>query len=344
MSRGYRPRTSARPSFRRVEPAPGPPAPGRRLPRAVRPLPEGPFRVPISTIDWLVSRESPAARVVALRDLLGRPAKDIELRKAKQALARDPFVRDVLALLRSRLAPGPRTVPLEHKYDGGAWLALFLGEMGGDTTLPALRHAGDVLFARWEKALVAVERHGELPRDVPDFVTACRALALLGHGGDPRLLHVADALARRAVEGRGETAKELLFFAALPEAKRPETVRPAIAFLVARAEDAELPGPAAVSPPRTFLAAGFPTGETTDYLELLYALAGVDARRRPGLEKALAFLASRADHRARWRLERALPEKLPVALEREGELSRWVTIRALVVLQHFVGLSIEGVK
>ena len=28
--------------------------------------------------------------------------------------------------------------------------------------------------------------------------------------------------------------------------------------------------------------------------------------------------------------------------EREGELSRWVTLRALVVLQHFLGLSIEG--
>ena len=67
--------------------------------RAVQPLPEGPFAVPLSTIDWLVSRESPAARYVALRDLLGRPAKDPDLRKAKQGLAREPFVREALALL-----------------------------------------------------------------------------------------------------------------------------------------------------------------------------------------------------------------------------------------------------
>ncbi|HEX7615726.1 MAG TPA: hypothetical protein VF554_10660, partial [Thermoanaerobaculia bacterium] len=46
---------------------------------AVKPLPDGPFPVPLSTIDWLVSRESPAARFVALRDLLGRPAKDPDL-------------------------------------------------------------------------------------------------------------------------------------------------------------------------------------------------------------------------------------------------------------------------
>lgn len=343
MPRGYRPRTSAHPSFRRIEPAPGAPVPGRRRPRAARPLPEGPFRVPISTLDWLVSRESPAARVVALRDLLGRPPKDIELRKAKQTLARDAFVRDVLALLRSRLAPGPRAVPLERRYDGGAWLVLFLAEMGGDTSLPALRHSVDVLFARWEKAFVEVERHGELPRDVPDFVAACRALALLGQATDPRILSAADALARRAVSGGGETAKELLFFAALPSAKRSETVRRATALLVARAGDAERPGPGGPLP-RTFFAAGFPTGATTDYLEHLWALAAVGAGRGPGLEKPLAVLASRADHRARWKLERSLPEKLPVALEREGDLSRWVTIRALVVLQHFVGLSIEGVK
>src|SRR5258708_2424626 len=73
--------------------------------RAVRPLPEGPFAVPLSTIDWLVSRESPAARYVALRDLLGRPPKDPDLKRAKQGFGREPFVRESLALLRAKLAP-----------------------------------------------------------------------------------------------------------------------------------------------------------------------------------------------------------------------------------------------
>jgi len=47
-----------------------PSGPLRASRRAPRPLPPGPLHVPISTIDWLVSRESPAARYVALRDLL----------------------------------------------------------------------------------------------------------------------------------------------------------------------------------------------------------------------------------------------------------------------------------
>ena len=64
------------------------------------------FQVPISTIDWLVSRESPAARFVALRDLLGRPAKDPDVKRARQAVPRDPWTRDALAALRQRTFPG----------------------------------------------------------------------------------------------------------------------------------------------------------------------------------------------------------------------------------------------
>ncbi len=122
--------------------------------RAARPLPEGPFAVPLSTIDWLVSRESPAARYVALRDLLGRPPKDPDLKRAKQGFSREPFVREALALLATRLAPGAGATALERRYDGGVWLALFLTEVGADGALLHLHHAGDVLLARWEKTLV----------------------------------------------------------------------------------------------------------------------------------------------------------------------------------------------
>src|ERR1039457_4419836 len=124
--------------------------------RAARPLPEGPFAVPLSTIDWLVPRQSPGARYGALRDLLGRPPKSPHLRRAKQGFQREPFVREALALLRARLAPGAGAAALERRYDGGVWLALFLTEVGADGALLHLHHAGDVLLARWEKTLVAI--------------------------------------------------------------------------------------------------------------------------------------------------------------------------------------------
>jgi len=314
---------------------------------AVKPLAGGPFPVPLSTIDWLVSRESPAARFVALRDLLGRPAKDPDLKKAKQGFSRDPFVRDMLGLLRARLAPGEGAgvAGLERRYDGGVWLALFLTEIGGDGALPVLHHAGDVLLARWEKVLVGIDRreHEETNLDAPLFRAALRILARVGWERDARVLQGADVLAARALAGRGRTEKDLLLFASLPEDARSERVTRAISFLSTRLLEAELPAALAAGAPENLVMPGFPCGDETDLVEMLLALASVlppESRSEPVLVRSLARLAARADHRARWKLERPHPERLPVVLERTGELSRWVTLRALFVFQHFLGLEV----
>ncbi len=301
--------------------------------------------MPLSTIDWLVSRESPAARYVALRDLLGRPAKDPDLRKAKQGLTREPFVREALALLRTRLVPGAGAAALERRYDGGVWLALFLTETGGDGALPQLHHAGDVLLARWEKTLVAIDRHEDADLDAPLFRAALRVLARVGWARDARVLGGADVLAAHALAGHGRTEKDLLLFAALPEGVRSERVERAISFLAARLVEAELPAALAEGAPEELLMPGFPCGDETDLVEMLVALAPVlppESAREPVLARALAHLAARADHRARWKLERPGPNRLPVPLERTGELSRWVTLRALSVLQHFHGLEVPA--
>ncbi len=312
--------------------------------RAPRPPAEGPFPVPLATIDWLVSRENPAVRAVALRDLLARPAKDPDVRRARQALSRDPVLRDLLALARARLVPAPQ-VPLERRYDGGMWLALFLTELGGDEGLPVLEHAGDVLLARWEKAFVEIERGKVEDFDAPLFATALRVLARAGYGSDPRVVSGAEAIARRACAGKGRTVKDLLLLGELPEKSRTEALKGAIEFLETRLVEVEIPSALAEGAVPEILRAGYPCGDETDIFEMLAALRAV--RRaggpvEPTVVRALAVMASRADHRARWKLERPRPERLPVAPERTGDPSRWVTLRALTILQHFRGLAVSG--
>ncbi|MGA7990446.1 MAG: hypothetical protein WCC53_03335, partial [Thermoanaerobaculia bacterium] len=225
--------------------------------RAPRLPAEGPFPVPLATIDWLVSRENPAVRAVALRDLLGRPAKDPDVKRARQALARDPVLRDLLALARARLVPSPQ-VPLERRYDGGMWLALFLTELGGDGGLAVLEHAGDVLFARWEKTFVEIERGKSEGFDAALFGTALRVLARAGHGSDPRVVRGAEAIARLARTGKGRTVKDLLLFGELAEGARTEALRGAIALLGARLVDVELPAALAAGASPEILRAGYP--------------------------------------------------------------------------------------
>jgi len=314
------------------------------MPRAPRPPAEGPFPVPLATIDWLVSRENPGVRAVALRDLLARPPRDPDVRRARQAAVRDPFLRDLLALVRARLVPSPQ-VPLERRYDGGMWLALFLTEFGVDEAQPVLKHAADVLLARWEKTFVEIERGKSDDLDVPLFSAALRVLARTGRGADPRVVSGAGEIARRARTGKGRTVKDLLLLGELPEKARTDVIRGAIAFLEARLVEVEIPAALAAGATPEILKAGYPCADETDLFEMLAALKAVrpaDGPLEPNVERALAALAARADHRARWKLERPRPERMPLAPERSGDPSRWVTLRALTILQHFRGLAVPG--
>jgi hypothetical protein len=307
-------------------------------PRPPRALPQGAFPVPLSTLDWLLSRESAAARYVALRDLLHRPPKDIERRKARQALSRDPFLRDALPQLRAMLPTGAPTEAVEG-VDPGTSFVLLLLELGCDAEMPELKHAADLLLARWQRVFVEVER-GESPAVGGAFVAACRALAHLGYADDPRLLGAAELLARRRVASESASASvaaDLLVLATVPEEKRSAAVQNAISFCVERARGVELPA-ATDEQART----GIGVGDPSDLLELLRALAAAGAPRSAPLSAALGRLAARADHRGRWKLERPIGVRLPVPLEREGDLSRWVTLRALGVMQHYLGLTITG--
>jgi hypothetical protein len=308
-------------------------------PRPERALPAGPFPLPLSTLDWLLSRETPAARYVALRDILHRPAKDIERRKARQTLLRDTFLRDSLSHVRGMLPVGAPS-DFAAAVDPGTSFVLLLLEVGCDADVPELKHAADLLLARWERAFVEIER-GETPAVGSGFVAACRALVLLGYADDPRLFGAAELLARRRVTSEaaaGSVAGDLLVLSSVAEAKRSPVMRNALSFCVERARGVEL---SAV--PEERLACGLGVGDPSDLLELLRALAAAGAERSPEGDAALTRLAARADHRARWKLERPVGVPLPVPLEREGELSRWVTIRALGVMQHFLGLTITGV-
>jgi hypothetical protein len=234
-----------------------------------------------------------------------------------------------------------------RKYDGGAWLTLFLAETGCDVSIPLVRHAGDLLLAVWEKAFVELSRHAEAAVDVEAFTAACRALALMGHAEDARLLAASGYVAHEALLGRTRSAKALLLFATIPEERRSPLVHQAAEFLRVRVLEVEIPREGTLAGRRDFLLGGFPNGEETDLVELLYALAlttpagALDPRQGP-LGPSLSLLLARADHRGRWKLERAPLRGLPYPLERTGELSRWVTIRALTAIQRFLGLTIEN--
>jgi hypothetical protein len=80
---------------------------------------------------------------------------------------------------------------------------------------------------------------------------------------------------------------------------------------------------------------GFPLSYNSDALEALVALAAVGEVRRPEYEPALEAVAAAADAENRWTMRNSLNGKMFGDVEAKGRPSKWLTLRALNVLDHF---------
>jgi hypothetical protein len=80
---------------------------------------------------------------------------------------------------------------------------------------------------------------------------------------------------------------------------------------------------------------GFPLSYNSDVLEALASLVAVGEARRPEYEPALAAVEATADSDRRWTMRNSLNGKMFADVETKGRPSKWLTLRALQVLDHF---------
>ena len=78
---------------------------------------------------------------------------------------------------------------------------------------------------------------------------------------------------------------------------------------------------------------GFPSGYVADVLQNLEVLCELGHGRDPRLARAIEWLLAKQDERGRWRNEYAYNGKTWVDFERQGQPSKWVTLRASRVLR-----------
>jgi hypothetical protein len=149
-----------------------------------------------ATIDWLLEPADPAVRHLALTDLLDRPASDPEVRRARQAIAKD---RHVLDLLGSEHPDGQGVAGGYQKFRGAHWRlvsAVELGVPGGDpTALAMLDPVLDFYVSeRHRKRIPTIE--GRVRRCASQEGNVLAVACRLGIADDPR----AQLLARSLVE------------------------------------------------------------------------------------------------------------------------------------------------
>jgi hypothetical protein len=78
---------------------------------------------------------------------------------------------------------------------------------------------------------------------------------------------------------------------------------------------------------------GFPLSYNSDALEALWALVRVGEKPQPEYEPALDLVRKTADKQMRWALKNTFNGKMLADVEAKGQPSKWLTLRALQVLE-----------
>ena len=325
-------------------------------------------------LPWLLDREAPAVRHLALRQLLDVPEDDPRLVESRSAaMLADP----IASILRAQdpggwwVKPGPGYGP---KYSGTVWQLIFLGQMGADGTDPRVALACEYVLAHAQASTggFGMQAVRESAKPPPTAVIHClngnllRALIGFGRLDDPRVRRAIDWQAS-AITGEGFTfhrsgvsgpgfccsanmglpcawgaVKAVLGLAAIPDERRSDPVRRAldtgVQFLLGcDPSTAAYPmGWGNTQPNGSWFRLGFPSGYVADVLQVMEAVCDAGAAADPRLDPATAWLLDQQDDRGRWRNRYAYQGKLVADIDVPGAPSRWVTLRACRVLKRVV--------
>lgn len=317
--------------------------------------------------DWLLAPEDPAVRHLAFRQLLDREVEDPDvITSSRLAMAADPIAAILAAQQPEGYweKPGPGYAT---KYRGTVWQVIFLDQLGADPQDARVRRACEYVLSHSQAETGGFGASGATGAGPPPPSSVIHCLngnllrALIGFGwlDDPRVARAVEWQAR-AVTGEGVTRwyasgtcgpafacaanerlpcawgaiKGLAGLARVPVRHRSPEVSQAIEagvdFLLRR-DPALADYPAGwgnTRPSGSWFRLGFPSGYVADVLQNLEVLAELGRARDPRLANAIDWLVAKQDARGRWKNEYAYNRKTWVDFERQGQPSKWVTLRA----------------
>jgi hypothetical protein len=321
-------------------------------------------------LDWLLEDSDPSVRLYALTKLLGESADSPEAVAARSAVMRSSSVAEILARQTEGgyWSEGPDFYTA--KYGGTVWQLLILAELGADGGDPAVRAAVEFIlghsqdresggFSVEASAKAGGGRHSEV---IPCLTgNMAYALVALGYGEDPRVAAAIDWICsyQRADDGDSRppsgwpydryemcfgrhschmgVVKSLKALAAIPPKKRGKNVKAKIGelseYVLVHHVHKKSHDLSKLSKPG-WLRFGFPLMYQTDALEILCLLADLGIHD-PRMAEAIEAVAARRGSDGRWKLENSFNGKTLVDIEKKGADSKWITARALHVLDRW---------
>jgi len=311
-------------------------------------------------VEWLLEPDQPAVRYRTLVDLLGRRESDPEVRAARSKIARTGWAHDQLRQqgphgIWERRDPKNAEEWINFlyypKYLSSNWRALVLADLGLQRTNPAIRRLAEQIFAYKLRLSSLVNFYHE---EACASANTARMLTRFGYGDDFRVRKLFDWLLEDQRENGGwncaqdapgtlDVWEPLAAFAALPRAQRSPRIERAVERGIEFYLDRKLMQEGQRYPP--WLRLHYPNHYFYDFLiglDLATELGFADDRR---LRPALDLLRQKRHADGTWWIDRAHPDVsgpkspqyrrgvTPLIIEPPGRPSKWITLKALRVLQ-----------
>ena len=324
------------------------------------------------SLSWLLEKDAPEVRYLALRDLLDRPPEDVELRTARKSAHKKGPITEILDNMEKEgywVKPGAGYNP---KYRSTVWSIILLAQLGASIHEDKrIARACDYLV---EHALLPGGQFTGSggPSGTVDCLQGNLAWSLLELGYDVSRLEPAFEWMARTVTGEGIVPMEersaavryyaskcgplfacgannklscawggvkvMLALGKWPRERRTPLIEWAIQqgvdfFLSVDPAEAAYPNGYSAKPSGNWWKFGFPIFYVTDLLQLVEALATLGRGADPRLAHALALIREKQSADGRWPLEYDYAGKTWVGFGAKKQPSKWVTLRALRVLK-----------
>lgn len=318
-------------------------------------------------IEWLLEKDNPSVRYCALTSLLNRPPEDPKVIAAKRAIMEEGIVPRILA---KQNGDGSWGIPkrfYRDKYGGTVWNLVILAELAADPDNQRIKDACEFILKHSQEPLGGGFSYDESTRTGAGLSTGVipcltgnmvYSLIKLGCLNDERVQHAinwivkyqrADDRAEQAPEGevynRYEmcwgrhschmgVAKALKALAAVPSDQRSDDLNQKIDELCEyflshhiykkshNLNETARPG---------WLRFGFPLMYQTDVVELLYIFAGMQIRDSR-LADSIEIVKEKRSKDGKWKLGNSFNGKTLVDIEKKGQPSKWITLKALKIL------------
>ncbi len=324
-------------------------------------------------LDWLLEKETPGVRYLALRDILELTEDDQELITARQRAHQDGPISLILNEMTEEgywVKPGSGYLP---KYRSAVWSIITLAQLGASVKLDErINKACQYLLDHTLTQYGQFSASGT-PGSTADCLQGnmCGALLDLQYK-DLRLEKAFDWMAR-SLTGDGVApmgdkstpiryysgncgpgfscgannkqpcawggAKVMLAFSKLPEEEwTPQiekAVKQGVDFLFSvDPATAAYPSGWNEKPSRNWWKFGFPVFYVTDILQIVEALVRLGYGGDPRLANAINIIREKQDSQGRWRLDYDYLGKTWVDFGEKKQPNKWVTLRALWVMNN----------